>query len=171
MTRKKKKFFFNTRKQLKKKIRFPKKKKVSPLTIFKLNLYKKSLYHVFTKKKKRKPWSYLTRKFLWNHSPKKSVSRFFPYNIESFGKGNSTKFINVFGSRVFNYMDIMTLKKVINQLKKNRLFVDQKLQKVTDLNFLKNIRNRRFYRLKRKLPLRGQRTHTNARTRRRRNIQ
>jgi len=105
------------------------------------------------------------------NTPKRgSVEKFFPYRHESFGKAYSLKLINVLGSVFFkNLTNSIKLKLLLN-LKKSPHFSDQKLLKFSSLTLLRKIRNYRYFRLRKGMPVRGQRTHTNARTRKRRNV-
>lgn len=60
--------------------------------------------------------------------------------------------------------------KLQNSFKKKAPFFDQRRLKITRLGELRKLMGYKADRLRKQLPLRGQRTHTNARTRKKRNI-
>lgn len=58
-----------------------------------------------------------------------------------------------------------------NLIKKHTSYKNEKYEKFLNLKRIKKKKNYRAHRLRNRLPLRGQRTHTNAKTRKVRNVQ
>jgi ribosomal protein S13 len=76
-----------------------------------------------------------------------------------------------FGMRRLNLsLNLPKLQQIFVNYKKNDLYVDGKLLKALALELIKNQKSYRSRRLRNKMPVRGQRTHTNAKTRRKRDI-
>lgn len=89
-----------------------------------------------------------------NESPK--LNSYIVHNLHSLGLNK--------------YMSPPYLDKLFVFYKKSSLHNDDYLKKQEAFAKLKKQRSYRYFRLKRNLPTRGQRTHTNARTRRKRRV-
>lgn len=86
-------------------------------------------------------------------------------------KNNIKCFTYKFGlRRLYLNNDLTNLHELFNNYKKNSLYKDGKLLKAIALELIKNQKSYRSRRLRNKMPVRGQRTHTNSKTRRKRDI-
>lgn len=84
-------------------------------------------------------------------------------NFPSIGKNFNTKLRSLY---LFNCQK----EELLNYLKLNDKFEDKYLEKIISLTDMQKIRHYKYFRLKKNLPIRGQRTHTNAKTRKKRRV-
>lgn len=91
-------------------------------------------------------------------------------NLLPIGKNSQNYFQNLITKNLLKTFEEDWVLITCDLIKKNAMFKDEKYEKFLNLKALKKKKNYRAHRLKNKLPLRGQRTHTNAKTRKVRNV-
>lgn len=84
-------------------------------------------------------------------------------NFPSIGKNYNKKLL-------YQYLFEINQDQLLTEIKLNDLFKDQYLEKVISLSNMQKVRNYKYFRLKKHLPIRGQRTHTNAKTRKKHRV-
>ncbi|MCB1711817.1 MAG: hypothetical protein KDH96_04845 [Candidatus Riesia sp.] len=111
------------------------------------------------------------QKILFNNSKNlKLTTKFRTDSKKVFpGRNNLIFFKNLLasGSKIPLLFDQNFFSSYLFFLKKNDLYIDNNLIKMIALDKLKKQKSYRFFRFKNNLPMRGQRTHTNSKTRKR----
>jgi len=115
-----------------------------------------------------------------NNFPKQTIIKVQPKSAKitinlrrtfQLNKGFIKTFTQKLGFRRLNLeTDLLKFHQIFNNYKKNSLYTDGKLSKALALELIRNQKSYRSRRLRNKMPVRGQRTHTNAKTRRKRDV-